>query len=68
MNPNYIKLIGVAKIKFSSLISSTDKFQWVPIYAPVKKPPGRGQSIATDVSENRADEPIGKLNIESNFI
>ena len=58
-NPNYIKLIGMAEIKMSQLISGTNTTSWFKLYSMKGGQRGREEVISKD--------PIGKINLESNF-
>jgi len=52
LNTNYIKLIGMAKIKMTKLISQTEHQKWFQIFP----------------NECEDAEPIGKINICAHFI
>jgi len=58
-NPNYIKLVGMAEIKMSQLISGANTNSWFKLYSMVGGQRGREEVISKD--------PIGKIHLESNF-
>ena len=62
-NPNYIKLVGMAKIKLSTMPLQKSASCWYPLYT-LKKKQNKHKS---ENEEDMSDAPVGKIHMDTVF-